>query len=151
MLMLLTACLFFLTSFTATDQSITQKEKPKCIFSNPSNLPCVSRKIYSLRAIAVLQSQLSTSSGADCTGVCQQCHFTSATLEKAWLALGLSAGIGAASQRGTARAVNSLASDSSGEEALAADVRIHKGIILTAVFTKLLTTGKPATCSAVCF
>lgn len=69
--MLLTAYLFFLALLIATDESITPKEKTKHIFSNPGNLPCASRKIYSLREIAVFQSELSSSSGADCTSAHQ--------------------------------------------------------------------------------
>lgn len=58
MLLLLAAYLFLLASFIATDQSITQKDKAKCIFSNPGNLPCASRKIYSLREITVFQNSV---------------------------------------------------------------------------------------------
>ena len=65
--MLLTASLFFLASFIASDQSITRKEKAKCIFSNLGNLPRTSRKICSPREITAFHSKPSSSSGADCS------------------------------------------------------------------------------------
>lgn len=96
--MLLTAYLFFLASFIATDQSITWKEKAECIFSNPANLPCASRKIYSLREITVFQNKLSSSSGAGCASVCRQCRFTSTSMDKVRDAVaGDWAGVGAVS------------------------------------------------------
>lgn len=97
MLMLLTAYLFLLALFVATDQSITRKEKTKCIFSNPGNLPCASRKICSLGEVTVLQSKLSFSSE---TSVCREGCFTSTTssLGKVWNTVAdVSAGVGAVS------------------------------------------------------
>lgn len=98
MLLLLTAYLFFLVSFIAADQSITPKEKAQCVFSKPGNLPCASRKIYSLRGITACQSELSSSSGADSASAPWYCRFTSASPDKVWDAVaGAWAGGGAVS------------------------------------------------------
>lgn len=89
---------FFRASFIATDQSITCKEKTECIFGNPGNLPCASRKIYSLREVTVFQSKLSSSSGAGCASERRQCRFTSTSADRERDAVaGGSAGVGAVS------------------------------------------------------